>query len=178
MPAPAEVAPRRPPLLERLVLHRPETRAWALYDWANSAMYVVIVTAIFPIFFRQVAADGLDDDTKRRVFSFATTVSMLIAAILSPVLGAVADYARVKKKLFAVFMLLGVASTAAMFWIGRGDWSLACWLFGLVNIGAAGSFVFYDAMLGSVAKADEIDRLSTSAYAVGYLGGGVCLTLC
>jgi MFS transporter, UMF1 family len=168
----------RRPLLERLVLHRAETRAWALYDWANSAMFTVIITAVFPIFFRQVAAQGLDDDAKRSVFGWSTTISLVVVAVLSPILGAAADYARIKKRLFAVFLAIGVLSTAAMFWIGAGDWHLACWLFGLVNIGAAGSFVFYDAMLSSVAEGEEMDSLSTSAYALGYLGGGLCLALC
>jgi UMF1 family MFS transporter len=170
--------PASQPLLERLVLHRPETRAWAMYDWANSAMYVVVITAVFPIFFRQVPAQGLDDDAKRSVFSWATTYSLIAVAILSPILGAVADYARAKKKLFAAFLGIGVLANAAMFFLGPGDWLLASWLFGLVNVGAAGSFVFYDAMLSSVAREDEMDRLSTSAYAVGYLGGGLCLALC
>jgi UMF1 family MFS transporter len=168
----------RAPLLERLVLHRPETRAWAMYDWANSAMYTVIIASVFPVFFRSIAAEGLDDDTKRSLFSWATTLSMIVVACLSPVLGAVADYARAKKKLFALFLGIGVVANAVMFFIAPGDWRLACWLFGLVNVGAAGSFVFYDAMLSSVALPGEMDRLSTSAYAVGYLGGGLCLALC
>jgi UMF1 family MFS transporter len=170
--------PTRAPLLERLVLHRPETRAWAIYDWANSAMYTVIIASVFPVFFRSIAAEGLDDHQKTAVFARATTMSLIVIACLSPVLGAVADYARAKKKLFAVFLGVGVVANAAMFFIAPGDWRLACWLFGLVNVGAAGSFVFYDAMLSSVAKPNEMDRLSTTAYAVGYLGGGLCLVLC
>src|SRR5471030_348892 len=102
-----QTPPRRAPLLERLVLHRPETRAWAMYDWANSAAYTVIITAVFPIFYRQVAAVGLDDDAKRASFSWATTIAMLVAALMSPVLGAMADYARIKKKLFGVFLAVG-----------------------------------------------------------------------
>lgn len=168
----------RSSFLEKLALHRPELRAWALYDWANSAMFTVVVTAVFPIFYRQVAAVGLDDDAKRSTFGWATTASLLVAALLSPLLGAIADYARLKKKLFGVFLALGVVSTALMFWIGEGDWRFAAWLFGLANIGAAASFVFYDALLSSVARRDEVDRLSTTAYAVGYLGGGLCLALC
>lgn len=176
--APNAEAPARPSWAERLALHRPELRAWALYDWANSAMFTVIVTAVFPIFYRQVAAAGLDDEAKRSTFGWATTASLLVAALLSPLLGALADFARLKKKLFAVFLVIGVVSTAAMFFVGEGDWRLAAWLFGLANIGAAGGFVFYDALLSSVARADEVDRLSTTAYAVGYLGGGLCLALC
>lgn len=168
----------RPPLLERLALHRPELRAWALYDWANSALFTVVVTAVFPIFYRQVAAAGLDDAEKTRSFALATTWSLAVAALISPLLGAFADFARMKKKLFAVFLALGVLATAGMYWIHEGDTTLALWLFGLANLGAAGSFVFYDALLPSVAREKELDQLSSSAYAIGYLGGGLCLALC
>lgn len=168
----------RAPLLERLVLHRAETRAWALYDWANSAMFTVVITAVFPIFFRQVAADGLDAEAKRRLFAGATTASLLFVALLGPVLGAISDTARIKKRLFGAFLALGVLANAAMFWIAPGDGVLASVLFGLVNVGAAGSFVFYDALIVSVASPGERDRLSTVAYATGYLGGGLCLAFC
>ncbi len=164
--------------LERLALHRPELRAWALYDWANSALFTVVITAVFPVFYSKVLAEGLDADARRSTFGWATTVSLLVAAVISPLLGALADFARVKKKLFGAFLVLGVLSTAALFFLRPGDWQLGRVLFGLANIGAAGSFVFYDALLSHVAREDEMDQLSSSAYAVGYLGGGLCLALC
>ena len=170
-------APSKPRFLERLALHRPELRAWALYDWANSAFFTVVITAVFPVFFKRVAADGLPDDEVRRRYGLATTACMAVAAVLGPILGAVADYARMKKKLFGVFLGLGVAATAALGLVGTGQWKLAAALFGLANIGIASSFVFYDAMLPHVAREGEADRLSTTAYAVGYLGGGLCLAL-
>ena len=72
-------------------------------------------------------------------------------------------------------MALGVAAVAAMFFIHKGDWMLAAVLFVLANIGANGSFVFYDALLPHVARADEVDRVSTAGYALGYVGGGILL---
>lgn len=174
-------APRentRAPWRERLALHRPELVAWSLYDWANSALFTVVITAVFPIFFSSVVASGLSDDVKRTRFGWATTASLLVAAVLSPLLGALADFRRMKKKLLGVFLALGVLSTAAMFTLGSGDVSLALWLFALANIGAAGSFVFYDALLPHIAKDDELDRLSTTGYALGYVGGGIALLAC
>ncbi len=168
----------RPRLLERLALHRPELRAWALYDWANSALFTVVITAVFPVFYSKVLAEGLGPDARRSTFGWATTFSLLVAAVISPLLGAMADYARVKKKVFAVFLALGVSATAGMFFLRPGQWELGCVLFGLSNIGAAGSFVFYDALLSHVAREGELDQLSSTAYAVGYLGGGLCLALC
>ena len=174
----SEPASSKPPLLERLALHRPELRAWALYDWANSAMWTVVITAVFPVFYASVPAAGLGEDAVRRQFSLITTVCMAVAALLGPILGAIADYARMKKRLFGVFFGLGVATTAALFFVHRGQWVLAAVLFGLANIGIASSFVFYDAMLPHIARPDEADRLSTTGFAAGYLGGGVCLALC
>src|SRR4030095_4751593 len=88
-----------------------------------------------------LAAD-LDPDARRSSFGWATTVSLLIAAVISPLLGALADYARVKKRFFGGCLALGVLSTAAMWFLRPGDWTAGCVLFGLANIGAAGSFVF------------------------------------
>ena len=64
-----------------------------------------------------------------------------------------------------------------MFFIYRGDWILASALFILVNICANGSFVFYDALLPHIARDDEVDRVSTAGYALGYVGGGTLLAL-
>lgn len=164
--------------LERIALHRPQLRAWAWYDWANSAFFTVVVTAVFPIFYMQVVAAELSPQLRRESFATATTLSLLVAALAAPILGALADVSGSKKRFLASFMLLGAGSTAAMFVLGPGDVRLAQWLFGLANFGAAGSFVFYDALLVHVARREEQDQLSASAYALGYLGGGLALLLC
>ena len=77
----------------------------------------------------------------------------------------------------AASWLLGLASVAAMFFIYKGDWILASVLFILANIGANGSYVFYDALLPHIASDDEVDRVSTAGYALGYIGGGTLLAL-
>jgi UMF1 family MFS transporter len=164
-------------LLARLGLHRPELRAWAMYDWANSAMVTLIMTAIFPIFYKQVAASGLPDATADYRYSIATTIALAISAVLSPLLGTVADYAAAKKRYLALFLALGAVATALMFFLQQGMWLAALVLFALSNIGANGSFVFYDALLPHVAAPDEMDRVSTAGYALGYVGGGLLLLL-
>ena len=111
------------------------------------------------------------------VVRLSTTVGMVIIAVLSPLLGTIADFNGRKKRMLGGFMLLGVASVAAMFFIYQGDWILASVLFILANIGANGSFVFYDALLPHIARDDEVDRVSTAGYALGYIGGGVLLAL-
>src|SRR5262245_22427864 len=103
------------PFLEKLALHRPELRAWAMYDWANSAYMVAIITAIFPIYFSSVAAADLPPTVATYRFSIATTIGLTIIAVLSPLLGTIADFAGAKKKLLGGFLALGVASVGMMF---------------------------------------------------------------
>jgi UMF1 family MFS transporter len=164
-------------LLDRVGLGRRELRAWAMYDWANSAVQTTIVAAIFPIYFQKVAAAGLPGPVATSRFAWATTIAIVIVAVVAPLLGAVADYAPVKKRLLAVFLGIGAAATAAMFFITRGDWPFALVLFVIVNVGVAGSIVFYDSLLPHIASEDELDRVSTAGYALGYLGGGVLLAI-
>jgi UMF1 family MFS transporter len=169
--------PDPPGLLGRLGLHRPELRAWALYDWANSAMVTTVITAVFPIYFSAVAAAGAAPAAATQRFAVATTAGLLAVALLSPLLGTLADVRPWKKPMLGAFLGLGVLSTAALFLVQRGDWLLGAGLFVLGNVGLNGSFVFYDSLLPHVAREDELDRVSTAGYALGYLGGGLLLAL-
>ncbi len=163
--------------LKRLGLDRPELRAWAMYDWANSAMACVIITAVFPIYYSSVACRGMKAEDASRLFADVTTFGMAIIAVLSPVLGTMADFNGRKKAMLGGFLVLGSLACAGMFFIHQGDWILASLLFILANIGANGSFVFYDSLLPHIARDDEINRVSTAGYALGYVGGGVLLAL-
>lgn len=165
------------PFLEKLGLHRRDLRAWAMYDWANSAFVLVIVTAVFPIYFQSVAAEGLSADEATARFSWATTIALAIAAAFSPALGAVADFRAVRKKLLGATAGLGVVATAGMFFLQSGDWLAALVLFILGNIGLSLSFVFYDSLLPHIANSDEMDRVSSGGYALGYLGSGLLLVV-
>jgi UMF1 family MFS transporter len=164
-------------VLTTLGLGRPELRAWAMYDWANSAMVTTIIAAVFPAYFEKVAAKGLGSDRALMYFGAATTLAMTIIAVLAPILGPVADDRPIKKKMLGAFMAVGVVAVAGMYWIHTGDWVLALVLFIVANIGANGSFVFYDSLLPHVATHDEVDRVSSAGYALGYVGGGILLVL-
>jgi UMF1 family MFS transporter len=166
-----------PPLLTRLGLGRRDLRAWAMYDWANSAFQTTIIAAIFPIYFQKVAAADLPAPVATARFAWATTISIIVVAVVAPVLGAIADYAAVKKRLLAIFLAIGAAATGAMYFIGRGDWQLALVLFVIGNVGVAGSIVFYESMLPHLVGEDELDRVSSAGYAMGYIGGGVLLAI-
>ena len=152
-----------------------------MYDWANSAFITVVITAIFPIYFKNVAnmSDvAINDSIATERLAIATTIGLAIVAVMAPILGAIADAAPVKKKFLAFFMTLGVGATAAMYTLGPDRWLLASVLFALGNIGAMGSFVFYDSLLPHIASADEVDKVSTAGYALGYFSGGIVLIAC
>jgi len=161
--------------LARVGLGRPELRAWAMYDWAVSAMQTTIMAAVFPIYFVKVASAGLPAGQGSARLAYANTVAMLLVTVLSPVLGALADHSAAKKRFLFAFALIGAAGCAGMFWIGRGDVGLASVLYAVSMVGAQGSMAFYGALLPHLVREDEVDRVSTAGYAVGYLGGGLLL---
>jgi UMF1 family MFS transporter len=160
-------------LLSRLGLGRRELRAWALYDCANSAFWTTVITSVFPPFFSDHAAASAADATAR--FAWTTTLAVTIVALIAPVLGAMADYRAIKKTMLAACVAVGVVATALMATIGRGEWIYAAALFVVGNIAVATSLVFYDSLLPHIAAPEELDRVSTSGYAIGFLGGGLLL---
>lgn len=163
--------------LASLGLHRSELRAWALYDLANSAFVTSVITVFYPIYFASTADQTLTAGERTALFAQGTTVALAVIALLSPFLGLLADHFAMRKRLLAVCLSLAVLSTAGLGLVPEGSWQLSLLLFGLANIGASGSFVFYDSLLPHIARPEEIDRVSSAGYAAGYLGGGALLTL-
>ena len=100
--------------LTRLGLHRKELRAWAMYDWANSAFVLVIITAVFPIFYKNVPAAGLAPEEATGYYGWVTTAVLFLIALLSPTLGAIADFRAWRKRFLSVTIFLGVIPTACM----------------------------------------------------------------
>ena len=164
-------------LLWSLGLHRPELRAWALYDWAISSMQTVITTAVFPIFYLKVAGADKPPEVATQWWGYANTLAAVVVAVMGPVLGAVADVRAAKKRFMTFFLLVGVIATGAMFFIRHGELLFASVLFILSMGGATASLTFYESLLPHIAGEDEIDRVSTAAYGLGYLGGGVLLAV-
>jgi UMF1 family MFS transporter len=162
-------------LLARFGLTRPELRAWAWYDFANSAFFTTVIVAVFPDFFSNVAGAGLPPAVATTRFAWATTIAVALTAVLGPILGAMADFRGAKKGFLALFVGIGVVATLLMAGIDEGEWRYAALLFIIANVAVAGSLTFYDSLLPHIASPDEIDRVSTAGYAMGYVGGGVLL---
>jgi len=155
-------------------LKKKAIRAWTMYDWANSAFATTIMGAVLPNYFSAFIAG----ENSLTLWGYTVAIGSLIAAAISPVLGAIADFRGSKKVFMGVFAVLGIIATALMFFIRTpGDWLLACVLYILGTIGFAGSLVFYDALLPHVAEPDEMDMVSSRGYAMGYIGGGLLLLI-
>lgn len=157
--------------------HKKIINAWAMYDWANSAFATTIMAAVLPVYYASVAAAGLPGNIATAYWGYTTSISLLIAAIASPILGALADFSGSKKKLLAVFAFLGILGTALLYFVKTGDWFMASIFFIVGDLGFAGSLVFYDSLLPHIASGEEMDQVSSKGYALGYLGGGILLAI-
>lgn len=152
--------------------------AWTMYDWANSAFATTILAAVLPVYYSQVAGATLPSEaTATAYWSIGLSVSLLINAIIDPILGTVSDVMRGKKRFLAFFMGIGVIGTGLLVLVSTGDWFLASLLFLLGRIGFTGSIVFYDALLPHIARDADRDNVSARGYAMGYLGGGLLLAI-
>jgi len=151
--------------------------SWAMYDWANSAFATTIMAAVLPIYYRAIAEPTLTGNQITSYWAYTNSIALLLIAIISPILGAMADFKGAKKRYLTIFALGGIVATAFMFFLNTGDWLLASSLFILGNIGFAGANVFYDSLLPHIAKKDDIDQISTKGYAMGYVGGGILLAI-
>lgn len=146
---------------------------WAIYDWANSAFATTVIAGFFPIFFKQYWSFGTDVNTSTALLGMGNSLASLVIALLAPLLGAIADYASLRKRLLIFFAYLGVLMTASLFLVGKGDWTWAIFVYAMGNIGFAGANVFYDSLLPVIAGKDDIDYISGLGFGLGYLGGGL-----
>jgi UMF1 family MFS transporter len=151
--------------------------AWTMYDWANSVFATTVMAAVLPVYYSKVASAGLNPADATANWAFTTTIALVIVAILSPILGAMADFSGAKKRYFTYFVILGVTGTALLILVSTGDWVLASLCYILGSIGFSGANVFYDSLLPHITTPENIDRVSSKGYALGYLGGGIMLAI-
>ena len=118
-----------------------------MYDLANSAFATTVITAIFPVYFTSVAGADLPPGEATRLLARTTTIALATSAVLAPFLGALADYAPIKKRLLGLFMAIGCIAAGCLALVTRGDWFFAAVCFGIGNVGFTASLTFYDSLL-------------------------------
>ncbi|UCH23438.1 MAG: MFS transporter [Deltaproteobacteria bacterium] len=146
---------------------------WAMYDWANSAFATTVMAGFFPIFFKQYWSYGTDVNMSTAQLGFGNSIASLFVALMSPLLGAIADKGSARKKFLIFFAYLGVLMTASLFLVQRGQWVWAIFIYVMGIIGFMGANVFYDSLLPAVADENNIDYVSSLGFSMGYLGGGL-----
>lgn len=141
---------------------------WTLFDFANTSFSIVVVTFLFAVYFKNIIADG--KPIGDLYWSFGTSISMIVTAIISPVLGAIADFSAGKKRFLLFFTILCIIATASLFFVGPGQILLGLILFITANIGFESGLVFYDAFLPEVTVPKNYGRVSGYGFGMGYLG--------
>ena len=150
---------------------------WAFYDWANSGFATTVMAGFFPIFFKSFWAGDLEAAESTFVIGSVNSLIGLLIAISAPILGAIADAGKTKKKFLFIFASLGILATGYLFFIPESSWKLAVVFYGLGVIGFSGGNIFYDALIVSVSSPDERNRTSSLGFSLGYLGGGLLFLL-
>jgi UMF1 family MFS transporter len=142
-------------------------KSWVLYDCANSAYVTIVVAAVFPIFFTSVC--GNSGQSGDFWWGIGTTLSTGVVAIMAPIIGAIADYHGMKKKLFTFFLALGLLFTLVSAISDAWQWMLVGYI--ISNIGFTGSVLIYDSFITDVTTPERMDNISSWGYALGYIGG-------
>lgn len=164
-----------PKLTKKTMTSKKKVFIWTLFDFANTSFSIVVVTFLYAVYFKKIVAEGkaIGD----LYWSIGTSLAMIVTAIISPILGAIADYSAGKKRFLLFFTLLCVVTTASLFFVGEGEVFLGITLFVLANIGFEAGLVFYDSFLPEITEPKNYGRVSGYGFAMGYLGSLATLAI-
>lgn len=168
---------------------RREIFGWVMYDWANSAFSTTVATTLLGPYLTALAQGSVGENgtiinfgplgslTAKSFFPICVAASVFLQTFLLPVLGAIADYSHLKKRMMAIFCYASVAATCLLFFVTGGLYTLGGILFIIANLCFGASIVFYNAFLPEITTEDLRDKISSRGFALGYLGGGLLLAL-
>jgi UMF1 family MFS transporter len=148
--------------------------SWYFYDFGNSAYASVVLLAVYSAYFKNVVVGGAEGT---RLWGLSVGIAAVIVAILSPILGTIADFTKSKKKFLIIFTIISVIFTALLFFVGEGDVVKGILFFILAEIGYRASQVFYDALLTDVSTPETVGSVSGKGWAIGMIGGIVALLI-
>ena len=151
-----------------------EHLAWYLYDFGNSAYAAVILLAIYSAYFKGEVVGGAAGS---RLWGISVGIAMLVVALSSPILGAIADYTGMKKRFLLIFSAVTWIFTALLFFVQKGDIIMGMVFFIIAEVGYRSGQVFYNSLLPEIAGPDEIGRVSGNGWAIGSFGGILCLVI-
>ncbi|WP_035445318.1 MFS transporter [Atopococcus tabaci] len=156
-----------------------EEKSWIFQDWANSAFSIMVVTAVFPLFYKAVASNaGVSDADSTAYLGYANSIATASVALMAPVLGAIADYKGFRRPMFTTTTLLGILGTLGIAFMPGGGavdiaWLALLVLYVLSNIGFSSANVFYDASLMDVTTSSRMSRVSSTGFGMGYIGSSI-----
>lgn len=158
--------------LKKLIMNKDNEKfrvfTWSLFDFANTSYSIVVVTFLYAVYFKQTVLSN--QPIGDFYWSIGTSVSMFITAIISPILGAIADYSAGKKRFLLAFTLACILSTSLLYFVNRSDILLGIILFIIANVGFEAGLVFYDSFLPEITAPKNYGRVSGYGFAMGYLG--------
>ena len=146
------------------MIYNKKVWSWACYDWANSAFSTTVVAGFFPIFFGAYWADPDNVNQSTLQLAIANSLASIIIAIISPILGAIADCASARKKFLITFAFLGIIMTGGLWFVGKGQWELAIFIYIMASIGFMSGNIFYDSLLPTVSERNQFDQISSFGY--------------
>lgn len=148
---------------------RPGAWSWALYDWANSAFVLTVITVFYGPYFQSYWHPGPKDHALLWL-GISVTISSLLVAACAPFLGALADSGPIKKRFLAAFAFTGALATVVLAFIPEGAWQAAVAVRIVASFGFFGSLIFYDSLINEVTTADDRHVVSGLGFSLGYLG--------
>jgi UMF1 family MFS transporter len=151
--------------------------SWALYDWANSAFALVVMTSFVPVLLAGYWNDGAESAVTTFRLGIANGFASLVVAVTAPAIGALADRGGRRKRGVLIFTALGVVLTGAMYFVAQGQWVLGVICYVIASIGFATGNSLYDSLLVDVASEDLYDRVSAYGFGLGYLGSALLFTV-
>ena len=169
--------------------HPREIFGWKVYDWANSAFSTTIAGALFGPYLTEITQRAVGENgvvlslgpigaiTAKSFFPTCVSIGVFLQIFMLPILGSIADYSNMKKKMMATFCYIAVIATCLMYFIAGNLYWFGGLLFIIANLSFGASIVFYNGFLNDITTEDQRDKVSSRGFAYGYLGGGLLLAL-